>query len=284
MDYILQIIASTAVLGALYALLALGFNLLYSTNKFFDLSYAAYLIIGAYAYLALATFGLPLWATFASALFATLLVAYLVETLLYAGLRHKKSSPAVMMIASLGILTVVQGIIALIFTSNIQTLSATNRTLSLGWFTMSDVQLALILCAVLAYIASYIVLKKTHFGIQLRALADSEELATTSGLPVKKIRLITTLLGVAIGATAAILYGMDTSFDPYTGMQLLLKGVVVAIISGLGSITYGAVGALLLAVVESLVIWHLGAEWRDAVAFLILISILLVRPTGILKK
>jgi branched-chain amino acid transport system permease protein len=68
------------------------------------------------------------------------------------------------------------------------------------------------------------------------------------------------------------------------GMSLLLKGAIVAIISGLGGITYGIVGALVLAILENSAIWYIGGEWKDAVAFLALIIILLWRPTGILKK
>lgn len=283
MEYFLQIASNTVILGSLYALLALGFNFIYSTNKFFDLSYAAYLILGAYSFFTLSKINLPLPATFVLAILFTVLCAYIVERFLYRELRKKKSSGAVMMIASLGILTVVQAVIAIIFTSNIQTLSASNVTLAFFGITITYVQVAMVLFAVVAYLLSYILLSRTAFGIQLRAVSDNEELAVTSQLPVTKIRLIATLFGVSLGVIASILYGMDTSIDPYMGMQLLLKGTIVAIIGGLGSMMYGAVGAIILAIVENLAIWYIGGEWKDAVAFLILIVILLWRPTGILK-
>ena len=284
MEYFLQIASNTVILASLYALLALGFNFLYSTNKFFDLSYAAYLIIGSYSFFILSKIGLPLVATFVLSILFTILCAYIVEKYLYRELREKKSSGAVMMIASLGVLTVVQAVIAIIFTSNIQTLSASNVTLAFFGITVTYVQVAMVVCAILAYTLTYILLSRSSFGIQIRAVSDNEELAITSQLPVAKIRMMATIFGVSLGVIASILYGMDTSIDPYMGMQLLLKGTIVAIIGGLGSMMYGVVGAILLAIVENLAIWYIGGEWKDAIAFLILIIILLWRPTGILKK
>lgn len=284
MEYFLQIASNTVILASLYALLALGFNFLYSTNKFFDLSYAAYLIIGSYSFFILSKIGLPLLATFIFSILFTIVCAYIVEKYLYRKLREKKSSGAVMMIASLGILTVVQAVIAIIFTSNIQTLSASNVTLAFFGITVTYVQVTMVVCAILAYTLTYILLSRSSFGIQIRAVSDNEELAITSQLPVAKIRTMATIFGVSLGVIASILYGMDTSIDPYMGMQLLLKGTIVAIIGGLGSMMYGVVGAILLAIVENLAIWYIGGEWKDAIAFLVLIIILLWRPTGILKK
>ena len=284
MEYFLQIALNTAVLTALYALLALGFNFLYSTNKFFDLSYASYLILGTYSFLTISKAHLPLVVTFVLAVLFSVLFAVFVEKYLYSPLRNKKSSGAVMMIASLGVLTVVQALVALVFTSNVQTLSATSTTLMFSGLAITYIQFMSIILAVLVYSLGYFFLKKSVFGIQLRAVSDNEELAVTSQLPVKRIRLIATVIGVTLGVTASILYGMDASFDPYTGMSLLLKAVTVAIIGGLGSIMYGVIGAVFLAVVETLSVWYIGGEWKDAIAFFILILILLFRPTGILKK
>ncbi len=284
MEYLLQITLNTVVLTSLYALLALGFNFLYSTNKFFDLAYASYLILGTYSFLTISKAHLPLVITFVLAVLFSVLVAVAVEKYLYSPLRNKKSSGAVMMIASLGILTVMQALVALIFTSDVQTLSASNVTITIYGVIISSVQATIITLAVLTYSVGYFLLKKSSFGVQLRAVSDNEELATTSQLPVKKVRLIATVIGVALGVTASILYGMDASFDPYTGMSLLLKAVTVAIIGGLGSIMYGAIGAVFLAVVETLSVWYIGGEWKDAIAFFVLIIILLFRPTGILKK
>ncbi len=284
MEYLLQVASNTFVLGSLYAILALGFNFIYSANKFFDLSYASYFLVGIYAYLVVSKIHLPMVITFVFSVFITIVFSLVVEIFLYRNLRKKKSSSAVMMISSLGILTVIQALIALIFTSNVQTLSVSSTTLTFFGVAITYVQLAMIIFALLVYALGYAFLSKSTFGIQLRAISDNEELAMSSQLPIKKVRIIATCIGVTIGTTSAILYAMDTSLDPYIGMSLLLKGVIVAILGGLGNFMYGLIGAFILAVLENLSIWYVGGEWKDAIAFLVLVIILLFRPTGILKK
>ncbi len=284
MEYLLQVASNTLVLGSLYAILALGFNFIYSANKFFDLSYASYFLVGIYAYLVVSKIHLPMVITFVFSVFITIVFSLAVEIFLYRNLRKKKSSSAVMMISSLGILTVIQALIALIFTSNVQTLSVSSTTLTFLGVAITYVQLAMIIFALLVYALGYVFLSKSTFGIQLRAISDNEELAMSSQLPIKKVRIIATCIGVTIGTTSAILYAMDTSLDPYIGMSLLLKGVIVAILGGLGNFMYGLIGALILAILENLSIWYVGGEWKDAIAFLVLVIILLFRPTGILKK
>lgn len=284
MEYLLQVASNTLVLGSLYAILALGFNFIYSANKFFDLSYASYFLIGTYAYLAVSKIHLPMVITFVFSVFITIVFSLAVEIFLYRNLREKKSSSAVMMISSLGTLTVVQALTALMFTSNVQTLSVSSATLTFFGVAITYVQLAMIIFALLVYTFGYVFLSKSTFGIQLRAISDNEELAMSSQLPIKKVRIIATYIGVTIGTTSAILYTMDTSLDPYIGMSLLLKGVIVAILGGLGNFMYGLIGAFILAILETLSIWYVGGEWKDAIAFFVLIVILLFRPTGILKK
>lgn len=284
MEYFLQIALNTVVLSSTYALLALGFNFLYSTNKFFDLSYASYLLLGDYLFLVLSKAHMPLTVTVLLTIILTILFGLAIETLLYAKLRVKKSSGAVMMIASLGVLTVTQALLAILFTSNVQTFGTEIKVLPFATLSMTYVQVAMVVVAIGIYLCVYIILKRTRFGLQLRALSDNEELAITSHLPIKKIRYIALSLGVATGVIASILCAMDTSFDPYTGMSLLLKGVIVAIIGGLGNMLYGALGAILLATVETAAVWYIGGEWKDAASFLVLIIILLIRPTGILKR
>lgn len=306
MDYLLQIILNTVVLGAMYSLLALGFNLLYSHNKFFDLSYAAYMLIGAYSYLFLSKTlsgqGFSSILVFLLAIIVAVLFSLVIEKYLYRKLREKKASGSVMMIASLGVLTVAQAIIAILFSSNIQTLSTGSQSISLtipDTILNSDIstlvtdtdsvhsvyftylQIYIVVSAIALYMLTYFVIKKSKYGMRLRAVSDNEELALASGVDINKIHIWTTVAASAIGATIVIMYGMDTSIDPYMGMSLLLKGVIVAIIGGLGYMMYGAAAALLLAIIETAAVWYIGGEWKDAVAFLVLILLLLIKPTGI---
>lgn len=284
MEYFLQIGANTLVLASLYAIIALGYNFLYSMNRFFDMTYAAYMVLGAYGYFAIHQIRLGMPISILLTLLFVGIVAYVCERFLYATLRDRQSTTVVLMVTSLGALTIVQGIIAMVFTSNIQVLRPSSTVFHLGDVVLTDIHITTIVCALLMYGATWYVLKKTKLGVQLRAVSDNEELARASGINVLSIRRVGTVVASLIGAVAGILYGMDTSIEPLMGLGLLLKGIIAAIIAGLGSITFGILGALLLATTENMAVWFISGEWKDAVAFLILILVLLVRPQGILQK
>jgi branched-subunit amino acid ABC-type transport system permease component len=211
-------------------------------------------------------------------------MAFLCERYLYAALRGRKASGVVLMVASLGVLTIVQGVIAIIFTSNIQVLRSTTNVFHIGDIVITDVGIATIVCALLLYLVAWYILRATKFGVQLRALSDNEELALATGIRVSYLRQVATVAAALIGALAGILYGLSTSIEPLMGLGLLLKAIIAAIIAGLGSIVFGFAGAILLATSENMAVWYIGGGWKDAVAFLILIIVLLIRPQGILKK
>jgi len=283
-EYFLQVGVQTLVLASLYAILALGYNLLYSMNRFFDITFAAYCVLGAYGYFAAHAQGASMLLSCLSAFLVVGLMAFLCERYLYAALRGRKASGVVLMVASLGVLTIVQGVIAIIFTSNIQVLRSTTNVFHIGDTVITDVGIATIVCALLLYLVAWYILRATKFGVQLRALSDNEELALATGIRVAYLRQVATVAAALIGALAGILYGLSTSIEPLMGLGLLLKAIIAAIIAGLGSIVFGFAGAILLATSENMAVWYIGGGWKDAVAFLILIIVLLIRPQGILKK
>lgn len=271
-------------MASLYAILALGYNLLYSMNRFFDMTYAGYCVLGAYGYFVLITLGLGMSVTLIFTGLFVGMVAYVCERFLYTPLRMRRSAPIVLMVASLGVLTIVQGIIAILFTSNIQVLRPRSTVFTIHDVIFTDLHIATIVCALLMYGIVWYVLRNTKFGLQIRAISDNEELAKASGIQVFKVRYAVTVIAALIGASAGILYGMDTSINPLMGLGLLLKGIIVAIVGGLGSVVFGIVGALFLATSENMAVWFISGEWKDAVAFIILILVLLLRPQGILQK
>ena len=127
-------------------------------------------------------------------------------------------------------------------------------------------------------------LKKTLFGKAIRAISDDEEVAKIAGINTEHIIGWTFFIGSAISGLAGILIGFDTGIEPTMGMELLLKGVISAIVGGIGSISGAALGALLLGFAENFGIWKISGEWKDSIAFALLILFLIFRPQGIVKK
>ena len=288
MDIVPQLIANSIIAGAIYALIALGFNLIYGATKFFNLTHGVLAAIGGYAMLFFTkTAGLSIGISVILAIALTALIGWVLDRLIYKKLRERKASQMVFLVASLGAFTCLQAFLAILFTSQFQTLSVSSgdiQTFEIFGGIITYVQ-AIILASVIAImIALGIFLKKSLFGKAVSAISDDEQVAKIVGINTERVIGWVFVIGSAIAGLAGILVGYDTGLEPTMGMSLLLKGVIASIIGGIGNV-YGAVlGAFLLGFVENFGIWKISGEWKDAIAFTLLIIFLLARPQGILKR
>ena len=146
------------------------------------------------------------------------------------------------------------------------------------------VQLLIIVLSIVVTITLMLVLKKTMLGRMIKAVGDDEEVSKIVGINTNKVIAKVFIIGSAIVGLAGVLHGFDTGIEPVMGMAFLLKGVIAAIIGGIGTVSGGFLGGLLLGLAENLGIIFISAAWKDAIAFGILILFLLFRPTGIIKK
>jgi branched-chain amino acid transport system permease protein len=214
-------------------------------------------------------------------------VGFIVYRLVYNPLKTRKSSSMVMLVASLGVLTALQAIIAILFTSQFQTLSknagAENVYNVLGGV-ITETQLITLILGLVIMVAIGIVFRYTLFGKAIKAIGDDEEVSKIVGINTTKIIGWVFFIGSAIGGLAGILIGFDTGIEPTMGLDLLLKGVIASIIGGIGNVYGGVLGAFLLAFIENFGIWKISGEWKDAIAFGVLILFLLFRPQGILRR
>ena len=288
MDIVGQIFLNIVIAGAIYSLVTLGFNLTYSTVRFFDLGYGALTAVGGYAvlyfYKSLSFGPLP---SIVLGVFVAGALGLIIERIVYRPLRMRKATGAVLLIASLGVLTVVQALIAIVFSSQFQALSkdsGNEHIYALFGGVMTETQVVILAVAISIMLALGVVLRYTLFGKAVRAIADDEEVAQVVGINSGRITSIVFFIGAAIAGTAGIATGFDTGLQPTMGLALLLKGVIAVIIGGIGSVYGGVLGAFLLALIENLGAWQFAGEWKDAIAFAVLIVFLLFRPQGILGK
>ena len=149
---------------------------------------------------------------------------------------------------------------------------------------ITQTQLIIILVTVLILAGLVLLLYKTQFGKAVRAISDDEEVARIVGINTNKIIGCVFFIGSALAGLAGILVGFDTGIEPTMGLGLLLKGVIASIIGGVGDIYGGVLGAFLLGFVENFGIWKISGEWKDAIAFTLLIVFLIFRPRGIMNK
>ena len=200
----------------------------------------------------------------------------------------------IFLVASLGVFTMLQAIIAILFTSQFQTLTKATvsskvyeiipATAQFGSAVITEVQLIILVVGLLIMLGLAALLKFTMFGKTIKAVADDEEVAKIVGINTERVIMVVFFIGSAIAGLAGILVGFDTGIEPTMGLSLLLKGVVAAIVGGIGNVYGGVLGAFLLGVVENFGIWQISGEWKDAIAFGLLIVFLLFKPKGILPR
>jgi len=288
MDIVPQLIVNSIIAGAIYTMVALGFNLIYGTVKFFDLGYGALTAVGGYGvFYFYKVLGLDIFTSVLLGVLIAGLIGYLAYRGVYSPLRKRKSSGMVLLVAALGIFTALQAVIAILFTSQFQTLSrdaGAERVFTILGGVITQTQLIILILGLLIMVAIGLTLKYTMFGKAVKAVGDDEEVSQIVGIDTRKVIGKVFFIGSAIAGLAGILVGFDTGIEPTMGLSLLLKGVIASIIGGIGNVYGGVLGAFLLGFIENFGIWKISGEWKDAIAFGVLIIFLLFRPQGILKR
>ena len=288
MGIAVQLLLNGIIAGAIYALVALGFNLIYGATKFFNLAHGALTAVGGYAVFFFAKLlGFSAVAAIPLGIAVAGIIGWLLNLGIYQPLRMRKASNTVLLVASLGAFIVIQALIAILFTSQFQIISQNIGEIKTyeifgGIITQTQLVILATTLAIMAVLA--FVLWKTLLGRMIRAISDDAEVAAIIGIPAERIIGYVFLIGSAIAGLGGILVGYETGLEPTMGMSLLLKGVIASIIGGIGNVFGGVLGAFLLGFIENFGIWKIAGQWKDAIAFGVLILFLLFRPQGILRR
>ncbi len=287
MSIIPQLVVNSIIAGSIYALVALGFNLIYGTTKFFNLAHGIVAAIGGYIVLFLTqSWHLNLYLSILIGVLGAGGVGLLLEKCIYLPLRKKKASNMILLVASLGAFTALQAFVAILFTSQFQILSSfySQRVFQIFGGTITQVQLVILGSGILILIALGLLLKRTMFGRAVQAISDDEEVSKIIGIDTNKVIAKVFFIGSMIAGLSGIFVGLDTGIEPTMGLNLLLKGIIAAIVGGIGNIYGGFLGAFLLGLAENFGIWKISGEWKDSIAFIVLILFLIFRPKGILGR
>jgi len=284
---VLQVLLNTMVTGATYALVAIGFSLIYNSARFFHFSHGAVFMSAAYAtWLLGSVAGLPLVLAIPVAVVFAALLGVFLDVVVYRPLRNRQANPLVLLMASLGTYVVLQNLVSLLFGDGVKTFRG--RQVSEGYIFLemriTPTQIAILLTAVILFVVVALVLTLTRAGRALRAVANNPQLALVSGINSQRTILFAFAGGSALAGVAGILVACDVNMTPTMGLNPLLMGVVAVIIGGVRSVPGIALGALLLGMAQHLGVWVIGSQWQDAIAFVILLAFLLVRPQGFLGK
>jgi len=279
-----QLVINGIIAGSIYALVALGFTVIYRTVKFFHFAHGVVYTAGAY--FAYTLFILLHWnfiLTFLLSIIFTALLGIAIDKAVYCPLRAKKASNLIFLLASFGIFIFLQNLIALIYGNQIFTLRT--GTIKEGYHIFSvvitPIQIIILSVSIALMFLLWLFIQRTKLGKAMRAVSDDSLAASVVGINPNKTILASFAIGSALAGAAGILISLETNIEPTMGFTAILKGIIASIIGGIGSIPGAMFGGVLLGIVENLGIWKIQAGWKDTIAFLILIIFLLLRPGGI---
>ena len=282
-----QLILNGLIAGAIYALVGLGFALVYRTVRFFHFAHGVVYAVGAYAAYGVAV-GLraPAASGWLLGVGCAAAVGVGIDRLVYKPLRRQKAPALIMLIASFGVFIFLQNLLQLVFGAQILTMRTgeVREGHHILGAVITDTQLVIIAAAVAVLMSLWILERWTRLGKETRAVADDSLAASVVGINPERVILWPFVIGSALAGLAGILVSYETNIEPTMGFNALLKGIIASIIGGIGSVPGAALGGLVLGLAENLGIWKLPAMWKDTIAFGILIIFLLARPQGILGK
>jgi len=278
-----QYIVNGISAGSTYALLAFGFGLIFHIARFFNLAHGGIYTIGGYsAFTFLHLLNLPPWIALPSAIIITGLVGVGTELLVFRPLRQRGGNPLTALIASLGLLIIIQNVISLSFGDASKTLSS--EAVQPGYLILETrvtlPQLATIFSTLFIFGLLWAFLRFSRYGKMMRAVANDPELARIVGIRSQAVIIWTFAISSVLAGLSAILAGYSVDLTPVMGFKALLMAVVVVIVGGKGSIAGALLGGFLIGLIEQLSVWMMPNQWKDLVVFLVLIIFLLFRPQG----
>jgi branched-chain amino acid transport system permease protein len=286
-----QFLVNGIIAGSIYALIAIGFAVIYRTVKFFHFAHGVVYAAGAYfAY----TLIISLHLNFAISFFLSIVLASFlgiaIDKFVYYPLRKQKASNLIFLLASFGVFIFLQNLIQLIYGAQILTIRTgqikEGHQLSVFGYQLgaviTDIQVMILATSIILMILLWLFIQRTKLGKAMRAVSDDAMAANVVGINPERIILISFAIGSALAGAAGILISFETNIEPTMGFTALLKGIIASIIGGIGSIPGAVLGGFFLGLAENLGIWKISAGWKDSIAFAILIIFLLLRPWGLL--
>lgn len=282
----LQQLVNGLILGSVYALLALGYTMVYGIIRLINFAHGDLYMMGAFiGYYLINQFQLNFFVALVLSMALTAALGVLIEFLAYRPLRNSTKIAA--LITAIGVSFFLEYGMVYLFSANVRAFPQALETVKydLGPISVTNVQLTILSVSIALMLLLQFVVKKTKMGKAMRAVSVDSDAAQLMGINVNSTISFTFALGSALAGAAGVLIGLYyNSIDPLMGMVPGVKAFVAAVLGGIGIIPGAALGGFIIGLLETLSVSIGLSSYRDAVVYAILIVILLVRPAGILGK
>lgn len=282
-----QLLVNGLQLGAIYALTAVGFALIFGSTKVFHVAHGASFTLAGYIFWW--SVNSLHWHWMMGIGLAVLVVVgfgLFMERLIYRPIQRHEGAFFTVFIAAFGMQIVVQNLVGTVFGRGFETVSTDlSRSVELapGLFVAPVAGVAIVV-ALVFFVALHGFLTRTRVGTGLRALADNPDLVRVFGLEPTRLAQVAFALGSALVVPAAALTVVTQGINPGIGSHIMLISLAATIVGGIGSLKGAAMGGMLLGLAESLAVWKLDPQWSEAVTFVILFAFIIFRPAGFLGR
>lgn len=289
MDFITQLFNGLQ-LGSIYALVALGYTMVYGIAKLVNFAHGDVIMVGAYTIsLAIQTaafnMGLPLWLTFIPAVVVCTVLGVTIERVAYRPLRN--STPVSLLITTIGVSLFLQNLFVKIFTSSAKPIPAIfpQKSLTFGGVHLSFATIITIVSTIILTYLLNVFINNTKLGKSMLAVSEDYGASELVGINVNKVMTMTFAIGSALAGVASVLYVSSyPQIQPFMGSILGIKAFTAAVLGGIGSIPGAVIGGLILGMIEVLTRAYLSSAYADAIVFMVLILVLLIQPNGLFGK
>ena len=286
-ELFLQQVINGLSIGSVYALMAVGYSLVYSIMNFSNFAHGGVIMIGAYiGYFSLTFLKVPFFMAFLLSAFGSGFLAVVMEKIVYRPLRKRNAPFLYFIISAMG---------ASIFLENVVIASPIGPTfrsypaifssepIMLGNVALGRIDLLMFIISAISLMALVYIIEKTRIGLSIRATSYSIKGSTLMGVNVDKVIFIIFALGGLLAGLAGMLFGMRYTVYPQIG-NITTKSFIAAVFGGLGSLPGAVIGSVLLGLIETMVSGYFSSQYRDLIAFALLILVLVIKPTGLMGK
>ena len=287
MTVFIQYLVNGLSMGSVYAIIALGYTLVYGIAKMLNFAHGDVIMVGAYvSFCATSYLGLPGWASVILSCAVCTVLGVLIEGLAYKPLRQ--AGPLAVLITAIGVSYFLQNAAQLLWGAtpkNFTSLVTFPVPEFLAKYNVSAVSLVTIVACLVIMAGLVFFTGKTKMGKAMRAVSEDKNAATLMGISVDRTITLTFAIGSALAAFASMFYGMTYVYiKPTTGAMPGIKAFTAAVFGGIGSIPGAMLGGILLGLIEQLSKTYISTLWADAIVFAVLVVVLVVKPTGLLGK
>lgn len=274
-------------LGSIYALIALGYTMVYGIAKMLNFAHGDIIMVGGFTvFTAMSTEWCPVWLSVVIGILVCTVLGVVVEKVAYKPLRN--ASPLAVLITAIGVSYLLQNVALIIFGSASQSFTSVVKNVApvtIGGVTISMETIISIVVSVIIMVCLTFFINKTKAGKAMLAVSEDKGAAQLMGINVNSTISLTFAIGSALAGVASVLLCSSyPQISPYTGSMPGIKAFVAAVFGGIGSIPGAMIGGILLGVIENLSKAYISSQLSDAIVFLVLIVVLIVKPTGIMGK